>query len=365
MEEETRYCDYCGAELDEDEGTWIGDSDLLCDDCVDDHCVTCDHCGEIVWNQDSEDDDHTFLCRSCYTDYYSRCECCGAIMHNDCTNWRHDLPYCTDCFDECVQEIEEYNYKPEPEFFGDGNLYMGVELEVDTGGKDDENARILKEIANSGDEHIYIKSDGSLEDGFEIVSHPMTLKFHQEEMEWEEVLKEAVNMGYRSHQTSTCGLHVHVNRNAFGDNQAEQEEVIAKILFFIEKHWAEMFKFSRRTEYNMNRWSSRYGLEKTGKEILEKAKGSYTSRYVAVNLKNYYTIEFRLFRGTLKYNTFIATLQMVQKICDVALSMSQEELENLSWSEFVSNIKEKELIQYLKEHRLYVNEKITIEEDEE
>ena len=108
----------------------------------------------------------------------------------------------------------------------------------------------------------------------------------------------------------------------------------------------------------MDRWAARYGFEKTGKEILEKAKGSYTSRYVAVNLKNYYTIEFRLFRGTLKYNTFIATLQMVQKICDVALSMSQEELENLSWSEFVSNITEPQLIQYLKERRLYVNEKI-------
>ncbi|MBR7083831.1 MAG: zinc-binding protein, partial [Oscillospiraceae bacterium] len=148
-------------------------------------------------------------------------------------------------------------------------------------------------------------------------------------------------------------------------NQAEQEEVIAKILFFVEKHWNEMFRFSRRSQYNMDRWSARYGFEKTGKEILEKAKSGYTSRYVAVNLKNYYTIEFRLFRGTLKYNTFIATLQMVQKICDVALSMSQEDLENLSWSEFVAGIETPELIQYLKERRLYINEKITIEEGEE
>jgi hypothetical protein len=257
-----------------------------------------------------------------------------------------------------VDEIEQYSYKPNPEFFGDGKLFMGVELEVDEGGKDDDNAGTLKNIANSSDEHIYIKADGSLEDGFEIVSHPMTLQYHLEKMDWESVLKEAVDMGYRSHQTSTCGLHVHVNRDAFGSNQAEQEEVIAKILFFIEKHWAEMFKFSRRSQYNIDRWAARYGYEKTGKEILEKAKGSYTSRYVAVNLKNYYTIEFRLFRGTLKYNTFIATLQMVQKICDVALSMSQEELENLSWSEFVSNITEPQLIQYLKERRLYVNEKI-------
>ena len=115
-------------------------------------------------------------------------------MHNDCTNWRHDLPYCEPCFDDFQDEIEEYSYKPSVTFFGNDKLYMGVELEVDEGGKDNENARILKEIANSCDEHIYIKADGSLDDGFEIVSHPMTLKFHQEEMDWESVLKEAVDM---------------------------------------------------------------------------------------------------------------------------------------------------------------------------
>ena len=364
MEEETRYCDCCGSELEEDEGVWVND-ELVCQDCFDENYVVCDQCDDAVWHDDAVEDGNTTLCQSCFDAYYSRCECCGTILHHNFINWRHELPYCEPCFDDFVDEIEQYSYKPEPIFYGEGTLFMGVELEVDEGGKDDDNAGTLKSIANANDEHIYIKSDGSLEDGFEIVSHPMSLKYHMEEMDWESVLKEAVDMRYRSHQTSTCGLHVHVNRNAFGDNQAEQEEVIAKILFFIEKHWAEMFKFSRRTEYNMNRWSSRYGLEKTGKEILEKAKGSYTSRYVAVNLKNYYTIEFRLFRGTLKYNTFIATLQMVQKICDVAISMSQEDLENLSWSEFVSNIEEKELIQYLKERRLYVNEKITIEEGEE
>lgn len=167
-------------------------------------------------------------------------------------------------------------------------------------------------------ENIYIKSDGSIDDGFEIVSHPMTLDYHLNEMDWESVMQEAVNLGYRSHQTSTCGLHVHVNRDSFGLNQSEQEEVIGKILFFVEKHWAELFQFSRRSNYNMNRWSARYGFEKTGKEILQKAKDT-GNRYVAVNLRNYHTIEFRLFRGTLKYNTFVATLQMVNHICEMAV----------------------------------------------
>ena len=57
-------------------------------------------------------------------------------------------------------------------------------------------------------------------------------------------------------------------------------------------------------------------------------------------------------------NTFLATLELVNAIIDTALYYSEEGLHKLSWSEFVSNIKEPELIQYLKERKLYVNEDI-------
>ena len=110
----------------------------------------------------------------------------------------------------------------------------------------------LLDIAHSNDQHIYIKSDGSLDDGMEIVSHPMSLNYHQNFC-WQEIMSKAVALGYRSHQTSTCGLHIHVNRTAFGMNQAEQEEVIAKILYFVEAHWNELYCFSRREENNMKR----------------------------------------------------------------------------------------------------------------
>lgn len=70
-----------------------------------------------------------------------------------------------------------------------------------------------------------------------------------------------------------------------------------------------------------------------------------------------------MFRGTLKYNTLTAALQMVNPICDAAVSMSDYEISKLSWSDFVSEITEPELIQYLKERRLYINEEITTEEE--
>ena len=63
--EEVRICDYCGMELAEDEGTYV-DEELLCEDCVADHCITCDHCGETIWTTDCVTDDNSFLCQSCY-----------------------------------------------------------------------------------------------------------------------------------------------------------------------------------------------------------------------------------------------------------------------------------------------------------
>lgn len=261
--------------------------------------------------------------------------------------------------------IQEYSYKPEPIFHGQGERYFGVELELDCGGECDKNACELIEAANTGDERIYCKHDGSLDDGFEIVTHPMTLNYHQKSMPWPELLRKAVDMGYQSHKARTCGLHIHVNRDAFGATEEAQDACIARILYFVEKHWDELLKFSRRTQNQLDRWAARYGYKDQPMEILDRAKkGRGNGRYSCINLQNQDTIEFRIFRGTLKYNTLIATLQLVNKLCDVAISMPDELLRPLAWTTFVSRITEPELIQYLKERRLYVNEPLAGEEDE-
>ena len=75
--------------------------------------------------------------------------------------------------------------------------------------------------------------------------------------------------------------------------------------------------------------TARYGYEKSGKEILQKAKDT-GNRYVAVNLRNYHTIGFRLFSGTLKLNTLLATLQIISEICRIALLFSEKEIDKMS-----------------------------------
>ena len=97
---------------------------------------------------------------------------------------------------------------------------------------------------------------------------------------------------------------------------------------------------------------------------MEHAKKAYQGRYTCVNLTNTDTIEFRIFRGTLKYNTLIATLQLVEKLCNVAVSLSEEQLQALSWSDIMLGIEPQrypELVQYLKELRLYINAPVSVE----
>ena len=327
--------------------------------------TTCDECNELIFTSESYGDEYTTLCSSCYNTRFTRCSCCDALIRINSAEQLDGYDYCSECYHEEVdrnRSIHDYGYKPEPIFYGDSKRYFGVELEIDQAGKDSDNADELLAIANRDNEHIYIKGDGSLDDGMEIVTHPMSLEYHKSFC-WDEIMKKAIYLGYRSHQTSTCGLHVHVNRNCLGESWEEQDEVISRILYFVEHHWNELLKFSRRSEYAMNRLAARYGFEKTGREILDKAKKGGNGRYAAVNLMNYSTIEFRLFRGTLKYNTLIAALELVNAICDLAINLTDEGMSKMSWSEFVDTINEPELIQYLKERKLYINENINSEED--
>lgn len=359
-------CSHCGGTFSEDEMTYF-DGEMYCEECLDELTVICECCDNRIFADDSADSDMV-LCRYCYDEHYTTCEACGRTIHYDDACYfdgDDDYPYCYGCYNRrnASTYIHDYGYKPDPIFYGDGSRYFGVELEIDDGGHYDENADKISKAGNKDCTHIYMKHDGSLNDGMEIVTHPMTLDYHMNSMPWRDVLNKAKELDYLSHKTSTCGLHIHVNRSAFGDSREQQEECISRVLFFVERFWQELIKFSRRTERQIARWAARYGIKDNPKATLDNAKKNYSGRYTCVNLVNCNTIEFRIFRGTLKYNTLIATLQLVNRICDIAIDMTDDELTQLNWCDFAANVTEPELITYLKERRLYVNEPIESEED--
>lgn len=366
----TSICSMCGHKLPSEE-VYVFDEEEMCLDCLEEHTVLCYECGERIWCEDNQGSEEHPLCRRCYDEDYTNCMRCGALLRWSDAYYRdrdeeHDHPYCDSCYYNLPKDyIQNYYYKPQPIFYGEGPRYFGVELEMDEGGESEEHAEQLLEIANRcGEEYVYCKHDGSLNDGFEIVTHPMTLEYHMQKMPWTDILHEAVRMGYRSHQAGTCGLHIHVSRRAFGSTEAEQDAVIARILYFVEKHWEEILKFTRRTQRQMDQWAARYGYQERPQDILDHAKkGNGQGRYVCVNLHNYHTVEFRMFRGTLKCNTLLATLQFVDRLCDLALHLSDEEIKALSWPQFAVECTAPELVQYLKERRLYVNDVVESEEE--
>ena len=353
MEQLTFICDECHRELPLSELNEIGNR-RLCDGCHSWLTVECECCGEIFLRSEMHGD--TDICEECYEEHYVVCTHCGEIIEysnaltDDCVSF-----YCRYCFEEkypTERRILNYSYKPEPIFYGNDPRYFGVELEIDKGGYDHDHAGTIRDTANSEEEHLYIKQDGSLEDGFELVTHPMTLHYHQHRMPWRKVMDKALDLGYLSHKTATCGLHIHVNRTSLGDTREDQEDTIARIMFFFEANWEKVLRFSRRTPRQLEQWANRYGSKAAPKDIMDEAKKGSRGRYVCINIMNYHTVEFRVFRGTLKYNTLIAALQFVNTICDAAFSMSDKEIADFTWDKFVESLdpdEHKELLTYLDE----------------
>lgn len=364
---ETRICTHCGAPVTEADVIYCGE-DALCPACAAEHTILCDNCQTRIYSDEDYGGSSHVLCQRCYENHYTTCDGCGAVLRVDQSYYAEENgdTLCWECFDRLSRQapIHGYDYVPDLMFHGKGLRHFGVELEIDQGGQLNRNAEKLLAVANTDAENLYIKTDGSLDDGLELVTHPMTLDYHLHVMPWAEVLSTARSLDYLSHRADTCGLHVHISRLAFGCTHEQQEAAIARLIFFVEKFWPEMLRFSRRTEGQLNRWAARYGMKLCPKETLDHAKNSNAGRYAAVNLTNGDTIEIRIFRGTLKLNTLRATLQLVNHLCDVATLLPDEAVQALSWHDFLHRVSEPELIQYLKERNLYVNEPVAAEEEE-
>lgn len=324
----------------------------VCSDCADNY-HRCSHCESLVssdevWASDSD----LVICNHC-DEFYYICDSCRCIVHEDDVYYSDGESYCHDCYDDLDSSyMQEYGYKPEPEFLGESKegLYLGVELEVDNGcNLKSTTKRIYDDFAD-----VYMKHDGSLSSsGFEIVSNPATLEYHMNELGWKKLMEICLDNDYRSHDTSTCGLHVHISRNFLGQCETEQELNTAKLIILFDRFWeSHIIPFSRRSAETITRWADKPSVEcmntDTETEVMDKVK-KYKSlgRYKAINLQNAETIEFRLFRGTLNFNTFLASLQFVVVISRFVKSIKLNDIFNTSWSDIFCSCEYQELKEYL------------------
>lgn len=336
-------CDRCGEVIDRDCAIWVNDADeLVCADCADRYFYQCDECGEYFFASGIalEDDDRgTYICYDCRNRYeYVQCADCGCIGQSWDMNWsdREEDYYCDGCYsDHCGSDnLHDYGYKPRPRFLCTddditGNRFYGVELEIDDG--DDAND-CADDLAGLTDD-IYCKHDGSLGDeGVEIVTHPGTLRYHLFNLPWGHIVQTAREHGYTSHDAGSCGLHVHVGRDALPDDAPE------KLIALVDAVWGELVVFSRRDARQLNHWAQKpdagitvHDDADTAKDKTNKARGR--GRYQAVNLQNRATIEFRMFRGSLVLQTVRATLQCVDILCEYATRHTLADCAGATWED--------------------------------
>lgn len=330
-------CDDCGEIYPSEMMYSTEERERVCERCKDSDYYVCDNCGELVRRQYEVRNSwggYDILCNQCAKDTFI-CDECGERFYNRQANWHNDYCYCDGCYEDCVDSrIRDYHsHDSSRHMYGDwesfeSNLglkgYIGIELEQQDGDLE-ECLDAYEDII--GEEHCYFEHDGSLDDetGVEMITYPHTLKEFWS-LDWQRALLRVSESGMTSHDNGNCGLHIHISRTAFGNDYDEQSENIAKLIKFVDDNWEELVKISRR-DYDQLHWCDKYGsVDK--EDAIEKAKGYY-GRYRAINTTNDNTIEVRMLRGTLKYESFRAGIDFFTTIVKNIVNVEWEELDNL------------------------------------
>ena len=357
--DELTNCAYCGRVVHQDEVFEVRGEygeEYVCEECQDNHYTRCAECGEYVLDGDTTSHDGYNYCIDCFDENFTSCNNCGEYVRNVDSIYDEaaDEFLCTACYNE-RQDVRIHPYhssqRPELEYYRTTSdlpnpLYFGVELEIDDGGEDNDKARTILEAL--GTEHAHAEHDGSLNEGFEIVTQPFTYKYYSETLSknFSRAMTTAAKLGYRSHDTTTCGLHVHVGRTGLGSTSEERDDTITKIWLMMYRFRYQLIQFSRRTQGNLDRWAALPKLEDLGEtdyfEVRDSAlhdlklklkQNGVRNRYKTLNISNSNTIEFRLFRGTLKHSTLTATLQFVHNLCAVAMALTGTDVLSITWEQ--------------------------------
>lgn len=337
-------CNRCGEWLYKDDAVVTGFG-YYCDEyCAErDGLFQCCDCGEWFNDYDAHEvRDHGTICESCYgSGYYGYCECCEEFVTED--DYYGD-GICCSCHNEYEHEsLHEYGYTPNIEMFGstDGNTkpYLGIELETD-GGED--RVGYVDELDSLGyADRFWMTKDGSLDNGVEVTSQPMTLDEHIKCGMWEEITNAARAFGFKSHDGGRCGLHVHINRDFFGKSEKVQSAGGYKMMRLMQRFQAQFVTFSRRVN---TRWCSfstyeNYSPKYNDGSLFEKSdkmcKGE-RAHAQAVNFEHRNTFEIRIFRGTLNIPTLYASFGLANGIARACKSHGEAWIESVNWYDLMA-----------------------------
>jgi len=312
--------------------------DLYCNGCIDEVRVFV-HC-DVIGHESSE----RFITAQDNGETY--CESC---MHRDgyfsgideVWYWNSESAPEYDEYDdyEDSSNFQLQNWKPNPKFHGSSetNSFFGIELEIEfsnSGFNIGETENLLLEISNQWRDGLwYHHTDGSLSNGIELVSHPMSKDFIQNDLKLDfiESLRER---GFRSWDEKTCGIHIHCDRRGF--ENAVHSYAFANLIYCNPIEWQKM------AGRNSSRFAS---FDPNARDLVSfeiKDKSRNRNRYVAVNCTNQNTFEIRIFRGSLNETRIRNAFELVIAAQNYTRKMTINEIYTgkLQWSHFAQYLRE-------------------------
>jgi len=315
----------------------------------------CDECGDLTaFSNDYQTMGDSVYCSSCSASLLRWCDDCSE------TCWAEDV--CSDCgvCERCehsegcggyeggpnaVGVLYPYDYSPDEfSFFGHGPLFVGLELELEVKGDEMDRKNVVRFLSDRFGERAYLKRDGSLVNGVEIVTHPMSPAAFSGWGDFDRTLKDLPALDCVSWNSHRCGFHVHVSRAAF----ANPRHVFAFALFFYRNR-QQIAAISGRRDNELEKWASLSAHQGephspwggSGPRLLDKVRGvNPGARYSAVNMCNPHTLEVRVFRGSLRPETVRGYVQLVAGVVKYAAGLSSAAIRSgaLEWSAFRASL---------------------------
>lgn len=286
--------------------------DNVCPTCKETH-FRCKACGYYSSNDRKRTVDNQHVCAACYSNMRP-CTSCKQMMYKVYANGK-----CRSCsIQGGYAKIECYSTKPEPIFHGKDVLHYGFENEVSFRNDADLNKEGARILSAFSEDELLIKSDSSIDYGFEIVSQPHCYKKYQDK-KWESLFLDTMK------KSGSCGMHIHVNLESFTSFH------LYKFLNFIHKHPTMITKISERQP------NSYCELHDTAtSEVVKKFKknGERTPRYRRVNIGKK-TIELRCFAGTTTYEQWRKNIEFIPALYYFTKDTSNMELNPKEWKLFL------------------------------
>jgi len=336
-------CDRCDSiETVNDSMYTVDGNETWCEGCTENRAYYCDSCNEYNSNGTSHVEDRRLdYCEDCIQDCYY-CE--------DCDVWNADG--CDSCSEDSDGNgnriIHDYSYRPDPIFHStdkDERLFFGIEIEVEASDSKSDSAMHAYQL--EGADLAYLKNDGSLDHGFEIVTHPMSHDFYKNEASqlWEvlEDLRSKSGLRVKSWDTRTCGLHIHISRTGFTGGAHmhrflnlvySNADMYSTLAGRSSDQWAKFTDIFTR-EYERDSNGDRVPDDISGYKIVSKRTFKHkldnnrsSDRYSAVNTQNPHTLEMRIFRGTVNGDTIKAQLDLAHASVEYTRTLSVHDIRN-------------------------------------